>query len=196
MSGCEREAVQRIGRRQQAAVTCIHRNGLNHGLFTILWRQVPEVRTRNAQLNIMRMIARAHNEQDVVLPRDPVQQSCPGTHPTVERPRTVTYRQVDDANARSRGRFNAFIFVQPPHCSMHKVYWQDSLGYRLEGLPSEAATGLHKRPDIHRPSRRLAAFVQVAVTDERSHGRSMNALPRLIVTFESIRIVNDKSPVE
>ena len=34
------------------------------------------------------------------------------------------------------------------------------------------------------------------MTDERSHGRAMNTLPRLIGAFESIRIFNDQPPIE
>ena len=75
---------------------------------------------------------------------------------------------------------------------MDQVNYKESFRYGLRVIPPITWVLLTDWADVQRPRKNFFAFSQVAMENERSHGRAMPASGCRVIELEPVRIVHDK----
>lgn len=103
MRSAKGETIHSLPGRQQTAIASVPSNRLDYSILPLRRSKSGKLLPRNIQLNIVKVIAGADDEQDVITVSQPIQQPGQRAYLPVKQPGRVANRKIYDANAR-RGR--------------------------------------------------------------------------------------------
>ena len=160
MRGADGEGVQGVARRKDAA----QQRRLEAVPHCSQASGVGVVRGIGGDRELVGVVARADDEQQIVRVGEPVQQAPNGAHSTRECSCLCAYGEVHNPDARRCGRLVPLALHNPSDRTMKDVGEQTIRDYLL--VPRHELMGLQDRAHVERTIKRGTAISEVAVNDE------------------------------
>lgn len=160
MRGADGEGVQGVARRKDAA----QQRRLEPVPHCSQASGVGVVRGIGGDRELVGVVTRTDDEQQIVRVGEPVQQAPDGAHSARECSRLRANGQVHNPDARRCGRLVPLAFHNPSDCAVKDVGEQTIWDYLL--VSRHELVGLQDRSYVERTIKRWTAISEVAVNDE------------------------------
>ena len=172
-------------------MTGVRRYGSDHLLLDTIEQELARLVCWQ-RFNRSYVVSGAHHEENLVAPCEPIQRTCKRAQGLFKRPIPDANRQVDNCHLRGHWRVISFSLEQTTNSPMDQVNYKDSFRHGLRVITPITWILLKDWADVQRPRKNSFACSQVAMENERSHGRAMPASGRWVIELEPVRIVHDK----